>query len=104
MMARVFTFLALLASAAAFAPVNSPASFVARETSLSMAKTSDIQSKIMAAAAGVVPAIMTASAAVATEGTSEWFGVDDQRLLGVLFIGHWFVLTLWWREYGDDVT
>ena len=56
---------------------------------------------IMAAVAGAVPAIMTSTAAVATEGTNEWFGVDDTRLLGVLFLVHWAILSLWSQEYGN---
>lgn len=54
----------------------------------------------IAAIAGFMPAILSSTAAVATEGTGEWFGVDDLRLLGVLFLGHWAILTLWLQTYG----
>ena len=61
----------------------------------------EVPKGLMAAAAGAVPAIFSASAALATEGTNEWYGVDDLRLLGVLFIGHWFILYLWYQQYKD---
>lgn len=48
-----------------------------------------------------IPSIMSTTQAVATDGTNEWFGVDDLRLLGVLFIGHWFILTLWLQQYNN---
>ena len=56
---------------------------------------------LIAAAAGAVPAIFASTAALATEGTSEWYGVDDPRLLGVMFLGHWFILTLWYQQFKD---
>ena len=54
---------------------------------------------IVAAVAGVMPALITSAAALATDGTGEPFGIDDNRLIGVLFLGHWLILTLWAQQY-----
>jgi len=61
----------------------------------------EMKKGVIAAVAGAMPAILSSTAAVATDGTNEWFGVDDLRLLGVLFLGHWFILTLWLQQYKE---
>lgn len=88
-----------------FCYLNFSAFGVAKSSSaLSMAmQVPEVKKGVLAAVAGVMPAIFSASAAMATEGTGEWFGVDDKRLLAVLFLGHWFILSLWLQQYGKDV-
>ena len=74
---------------------------VASKSALNMAmEAPEIKKGVVAAAAGFMPAILSSTAAVATEGTGEWFGVDDLRLLGVLFAGHYFILSLWLQQFG----
>jgi hypothetical protein len=64
-------------------------------------QTPEVKKNIASAAAGFIPAMLAASPAFATEGTNEWFGVDNPALLGVLFAGHLFILSLWLGQYGD---
>ena len=39
--------------------------------------------------------------AVQAQSLGPWFGVDDTRLLAVLFVVHWAILTLWLQQYGN---
>merc|ERR1711935_258634 len=89
------------ASASAFAPMQQAAR-VASSSALEMASQSpELKKGIIATVAAAVPTVFSSLAAVATDGTNEWFGVDDTRLLAVLFVVHWGILTLYLSEYGD---
>eukprot|EP00970_Alexandrium_tamarense_P002773 scaffold389_cov211-Alexandrium_tamarense.AAC.10 len=79
---------------------NGPKGSVVK-TALSASTQPEALKTLSTIAAGAVPAIFTSSAALATEGTNEWFGVDDIRVLAVLFIGHYFILSLWLGQYGN---
>jgi len=51
----------------------------------------------------VIPTVFTSIVAMATDGTTEWFGVDGTRLsLVVLFVMYyWGIWTLWRQHYAD---
>merc|ERR1712113_894675 len=96
-------FMALLASASAFAPVAQQTAVKAATTSaLSMAAQSpELKKGLIAAAGAAMPTVFSSIAAVATEGTNEWYGVDDLRLLAVMFVVHWAILGLWLQQFGN---
>mmetsp|Transcript_19644 Transcript_19644/g.22482 ORF Transcript_19644/g.22482 Transcript_19644/m.22482 type:complete len:138 (-) Transcript_19644:232-645(-) len=105
MKTMIALFVTIMATASAFAPMPQiTVGRVATTTSLSMAvhNSPDVIKKgMIATVAAAVPTVFTSVAALATEGTNEWFGVDDTRLLAVLFVVHWGILTLYLKEYGN---
>jgi len=101
MFKQLFAFLAVLASAQAFAPISQTAMRSAVAPLQMAMEVPEVKKGIVAAAAGFMPALLSSSAALATEGTNEWFGVDDNRLLVVLFAGHLAILSLYLQQYGD---
>merc|ERR1712194_520734 len=97
-------FVTILATSSAFAPMPQFTIDRVAITSLSMAVQNSpdvIKKGMIATVAAAVPTVFTSVAALATEGTNEWFGVDDTRLLAVLFVVHWGILTLYLKEYGN---
>mmetsp|Transcript_19262 Transcript_19262/g.19547 ORF Transcript_19262/g.19547 Transcript_19262/m.19547 type:complete len:118 (-) Transcript_19262:99-452(-) len=101
MMKVFFALLSILASASAFVTPATGFGLIKPvvETALNAVPVTELSAGFVAAANSVPAALSSIS--VATEGTGEWFGVDDLRLLAVLFVGHLGILTLWLQQYGD---
>ncbi|GMI31497.1 hypothetical protein TrCOL_g1842 [Triparma columacea] len=99
MLRTTFLIALLIACASAFAP-TSPVAFTAKHTALNAVKLPNVAPIL----AGAIPATVIPSLALATEGTNEWLGVDDLRLLAVLFLGHWAILSLYlnWSKGFDE--
>jgi len=65
------------------------------------AQSPELKKGIIATVGAAMPTVFSSVAAFATEGTNEWFGVDDTRLLAALFVVHWAILSLYLQQYGD---
>lgn len=95
---QVLAVLALVATASAFSPAPVR---VARRSAVAMSaqKPSFVKSGLATLAASP---LVASSAAFATEGTGEGLGVDDGRLLAVLFAVHWSIAALWYSWQKDQ--